>query len=142
MASSTTAFDLVAMAARLDAVINSARDGIIIADAELRILLLNPAAERMFGCTGADTVGESAERLLPGLRDGSEPPAAPLGVIALSGTRADGSQFPLEASVAESAAGFDAFTPHDLQSPGICSRCPYLASTAAADLAPQPARPG
>jgi PAS domain S-box-containing protein len=105
MASSTTAFDLVAMAQRLDAVINSARDGIIIADAELRILLLNPAAEGMFGYAVADAAGESAERLLPGLRDGSQPPAASLGVIALAGTRADGSQFPLEASVAESAAG-------------------------------------
>ena len=38
--------------------------------------------------------------------------------------------------------GFDAFTPQVVQSSGIDSRCPYFASTAAADRAPQPGRPG
>ena len=45
-------------------------------------------------------------------------------------------------SVCASAPGRVALTPHVRQSAGIDSRWPNLASTAAADFAPQPGRPG
>jgi PAS domain S-box-containing protein len=76
--------------ARLASVIGTARDAILVADAERRITLFNAAAERMFRCTAAEALGQPLARFLP-----DEP-----GTVGLvRGARADGEVFPLEASV-------------------------------------------
>src|SRR6058998_2253670 len=49
--------------ARLSAIIESALDPIIVTDQEGRIVLLNPAAERVFRCTAADMIGTPVMRL-------------------------------------------------------------------------------
>jgi PAS domain S-box-containing protein len=98
---------------RLSAIIESAMDGIITIDDQQRIVLLNPAAEEIFGCERQSVIGQSVERFVPpGLRSGLEEQIrqfsrSPItsqrigdnGPIA--GLRADGQEFPLEASVSK-----------------------------------------
>jgi PAS domain S-box-containing protein len=79
--------------AQLAAIVGSARDAILAVGDDRRISLLNPAAERMFGRTGAEAIGMPITAFLPeGLRD-----------AALSeglAVRADGETFPVEVSLA------------------------------------------
>ncbi len=51
--------------ARLDAIIHSAMDAILTMDEHQRILLFNTAAEKMFGCSAEQAIGESIERFIP-----------------------------------------------------------------------------
>ena len=51
--------------ARLAGLVDSAMDGIITADEQQRIILFNPAAEKMFGCTAAEALGGPLERFIP-----------------------------------------------------------------------------
>ena len=99
--------------ARFREVVTSALDAIILFDDTSTITLFNSAAERMFCCTSADAVGTSIARFFPdetiavdelrAFADGREAAVAarqPVeSVRALSGRRADGEIFPLEASV-------------------------------------------
>lgn len=56
---------------RLNGVIGSAMDAIITVDQDGRIVLFNPAAERMFCCPSAQALGASLDRFLPErFRDG------------------------------------------------------------------------
>jgi len=50
---------------RLQGLINSTMDAIISIDEEQRIILFNPAAEKMFGCSAADALGSSLDRFIP-----------------------------------------------------------------------------
>ncbi len=104
--------------ARLAGIIASAMDGIITIDSEQRIVLFNTAAERMFKCSAVEVIGQRIERFLPerlrrehdrhlqtfeqsGITNGG---MGTLGVI--SGLRADGKEFPIEASISQiEAAG-------------------------------------
>ena len=97
--------------ARLSGLVNSALDAIISIDSQQRIILFNPAAQKMFGYSEATMSGQALETLLP------EPfrarhkehveTFAQQGVSArqisasreLHGLRADGSVFPIEASI-------------------------------------------
>jgi PAS domain S-box-containing protein len=101
--------------ARLSAIIESAMDGIITIDDQQRIVLLNPAAEEIFGCQRQSVIGQSIERFVPprlqatlqeqlrhlsrssvsSLRIGDGGPTV--------GLRADGQEFPLEASVSKTS---------------------------------------
>ena len=47
---------------QLRQVLRCAADGIIVSDEDGRILLFNPAAERIFGCTAAQAIGEPVAR--------------------------------------------------------------------------------
>jgi PAS domain S-box-containing protein len=47
------------------ALIQAAGDAIIVADGEGRIVLWNPAAERLFGFTAAEAVGSSLDLIIP-----------------------------------------------------------------------------
>jgi PAS domain S-box-containing protein len=97
--------------ARLEAIIGSAMDAIVTIDEQQRIMVFNRAAERIFGCTASDTIGTSIERFIPErLRDahaghirqfgGSEVTSRAMGSLGeLFGLRADGSEFPFEASI-------------------------------------------
>ena len=51
--------------ARLSAIIESAMDGIITIDDQQRIVLLNPAAEEIFGCQRQTMIGHSVDRFVP-----------------------------------------------------------------------------
>jgi PAS domain S-box-containing protein len=49
----------------LHALVEAAGDAIIVADIAGRIVLWNPAAERLFGFTGTEAVGRSLDLLIP-----------------------------------------------------------------------------
>jgi PAS domain S-box-containing protein len=91
--------------ARLSGIISSAMDAIISVDAAERILLFNPAAERMFRCAATDAVGQSLDRFIPGFLAESGPAeghgvvGGPMRLLGTWGLRASGDRFPLEASL-------------------------------------------
>ncbi len=98
--------------ARLQSVVDSALDAIITLDSAHRVLLFNRAAERMFGCRADEVAGQPIDRFLParlrGNHDGlirrfgaTNASTRPMGVgLEVTGVRAGGEEFPLEASIA------------------------------------------
>lgn len=96
---------------RLAAIVDSAMDAVITVNAEQRIVLFNRAAEAVFRCRRDDLLGERLDRLLPArFRDAHRLHIERFGqtgvtnrrmgeVPALRGLRADGEEFPLEASI-------------------------------------------
>jgi len=97
--------------ARQGAILEAAHDAIITMDQQLNIREFNPAAEKMFGYARLDILGRNVEILLPPgdraaqVRALSEYLTAGRGPLAgrqqeLRGLRADGSEFPLELTVA------------------------------------------
>lgn len=102
---------------RLEGIVTSAMDGIITIDATQTIILFNPAAERMFGLTAGEAIGEHISRFIPE-RYRSEHADhirrfAETGVTnrqmgslgAINGVRADGEEFPIEASISQIEVG-------------------------------------
>lgn len=97
--------------ARLGAIVDSAMDAVITVDAEQRIVLFNRAAEAIFRCRRDQVIGDRLDRLLPGrFRDAHRLHLQRFGETgvtnrrmgegpALKGLRADGEEFPLEASI-------------------------------------------
>jgi PAS domain S-box-containing protein len=98
---------------RLNGIVSSAMDAIITVDEEQRIVLFNEAAERMFGCPGAEAMGRPVDRFIPErfrvthndafLRFGETGGMARL--TALTALRADGTEFPIEASTSKIEVG-------------------------------------
>jgi PAS domain S-box-containing protein len=100
---------------REGAILDAAQDAIITMDEQLSIREFNPAAEQMFGYARLDILGRNVELLLPDadrahhLNVLKEYMATGRGALAgrqleLRGLRADGSDFPLELTVARIAA--------------------------------------
>jgi PAS domain S-box-containing protein len=92
---------------RLRGIVESAMDAIIAVDEEQRIILFNAAAERMFACRAGDAMGTSIGRfipqhLLPAHQAWVVNPAARR---TLSGLRATGEEFPVEASISQLETG-------------------------------------
>ena len=98
--------------ARLRSVLNTAIDGILVADTRGRLVFANPAAAKMFGFGSADSlVGEPLTTLMTAgdaaMHDvflSGHHPGAPTRALGqqgrpLLGRRQDGSTFPVEASV-------------------------------------------
>jgi PAS domain S-box-containing protein len=96
--------------ARLASIINSAKDAILVVGAGHRIRLFNAAAEQMFRCPADAALGQLVSRFLPTDYDvppqaaaaGADDPPQSLSLRARTwtrGVRADGEEFPLEASV-------------------------------------------
>ncbi|MDZ4254443.1 MAG: PAS domain S-box protein, partial [Sulfuritalea sp.] len=105
----------------LQAMIDTALDAIVSVDMAQHIVLFNPAAEKMFGCSAADAIGAPLSRFLPeryrdaharhiaGFRDGSAAARAMGNEVV--GLRADGEEFPVETSLSQvTVAGQTLFT--------------------------------
>jgi PAS domain S-box-containing protein len=102
---------------RLRGIVESAMDAIITIDAEQRILLFNPAAERMFGWEAEHVLGGPISRLIPerhrdghhvhirAFREGGVTNRRMGALGAISGVRASGEEFPVEASISNVEVG-------------------------------------
>jgi len=98
---------------RLEGIVESAMDAIITIDERQKIILFNPAAEQMFGVSREDALGQPIERFIPHrFRAGHDEhirrfrqtgvTGRRMGALgAVSGLRADGEEFPLEASISQ-----------------------------------------
>ena len=103
--------------ARFEGIINLAMDAIISIDEAQQVVLFNGAAERMFRCTASETLGQPLERFLPARLHSAHRAHvhafAATGVTAramgqpgsLTAVRADGQEFPIEASISQATVG-------------------------------------
>ena len=104
---------LVESRRRMEGIVASAMDAMITVDEDQRIELFNPAAERMFGVEAADAIGGPLARFIPErfrsghaehIRRFKETGVTNrrMGALgAISGLRANGEEFPLEASISQ-----------------------------------------
>jgi len=100
---------------RFRGVVSSAMDAIIALDAEQNVVLFNAAAETMFGCKSEEAIGASIERFIPerfraGHRDhvrrfgeSGETARAMKQLGVPRGLKANGEEFPIEASISQLA---------------------------------------
>jgi two-component system, NarL family, sensor histidine kinase UhpB len=105
------------IAARLNGIIQSTMDAIITVDEHQDILIFNPAAEQMFGCAGGDVTGTPLGQFIPPrFRDAHRAHIEHFGATGVTtrrmgvqseivGLRANGQEFPVEASISQVAVG-------------------------------------
>lgn len=103
--------------ALLAAIIDSAMDAIISVDEDQRIRLFNAAAERMFRCSAVEAIGQPLDRFLPHQHrqahrehikmfgETGDTSRAMGHLRPLSALRADGQEFPIEASISKVEVG-------------------------------------
>src|SRR5262249_24482280 len=103
--------------AQFAAILASAMDGIVAVEANQRIVLFNAAAEQMFGCSAAEAMDQPLDRFIPERFRAAHRDHIPafgqtnitrrrMGTLgAVVGLRADGSEFPLEASISQVDSG-------------------------------------
>ena len=103
--------------ARLSSVIGSAMDAIVSVDAGQRITIFNEAAEKMFHCPAREALGQPLDRFIPArFREAHREHVAEFGrtgatsramghLHPLAGLRADGEEFPIEASISHTEVG-------------------------------------
>ena len=96
---------------RLNGIIESAMDAIVTVNEEQRVVLFNRAAEQMFGCSAQDAMGQPLTRFLPArFRDAHHSHMHAFGqggvtnrkmgrLGTVSGVRANGEEFPIEAAI-------------------------------------------
>jgi PAS domain S-box-containing protein len=98
---------------RMEGIVESAMDAMITVDEDQRVVLFNPAAERMFGVLALDAIGAPLIQFIPQrFRDGhaehirrfketgvTNRRMGALGTV--SGLRANGEEFPVEASISQ-----------------------------------------
>ena len=99
--------------AQLAAIVDTAMDAIITVNHEQRIVLFNRAAETMFACARSDALGDRLDRFIPArFREGHRSHIERFGGtgdtrrrmgenLVLWALRADGSEFPIEASISQ-----------------------------------------
>src|SRR5689334_5825483 len=96
--------------AHMESLFQNATEGIILTDHSGKIVIVNPAAERMFGYNSTELVGQPIEILIPDkykphhhqLRDGfyHKPSNRSMGVGRdLNGRKKDGTNMPVEVSL-------------------------------------------
>ena len=108
---------------RLEAIISTALNGIITIDAEQRIVLFNPSAERIFGCSSSEAIGQNLERFIPeryrhdhkghvlNYADTGKSYRVKGLLDSLYGLRVNGGEFPMEGFISQSEiAGQKFFT--------------------------------
>jgi PAS domain S-box-containing protein len=99
---------------RLEGIVESAMDAVIAIDGGQRIVLFNGAAEQMFGCLVRDAIGSPIDRFIPErFREAHREHVRHFGDagtttrrkmragLALRGIRANGKEFPIEASISQ-----------------------------------------
>jgi PAS domain S-box-containing protein len=108
---------LTAAQARLVAIVDSAMDAVITVDPAQKIVLFNRAAEQVFGVRREEAIGSSLDRFIPArFRTGHRDHVEAFGktgvtsrrmgdVTTLWALRADGSEFPIEASISQAVQG-------------------------------------
>ena len=101
---------------RLHSIIDSAMDAIITVDDSQRVLLFNSAAERIFQCPAREAIGGPLDRFIPErfraahrrhvahFAQTGATTRAMGGRLALFGRKADGSEFPIDASISQVSA--------------------------------------
>jgi PAS domain S-box-containing protein len=101
------------LAARLSGLLDSAMDAIITVDESQRIVLYNRAAEKIFGWTTEEALGQPLSKLMPErFRSGHGAYVQRFGSTGVTsrrmgdntvvyGRRADGEEFPMEASISQ-----------------------------------------
>ena len=102
---------------RFERIIESATDAIISIDEAQRVVLFNAAAERMFGCAAVEALGRPLDRFIPErLRAAHRAHVRAFGATGvtsramgklghLTALRADGGEFPIEASISQTEVG-------------------------------------
>jgi len=102
---------------RMAGIISSAMDAVIAVDEGQRIVLFNPAAEKLFGCNAAEALGHPLEQFIPQRFRTAHAEHIPLfgqsGRVhkpmseraEICGLKADGTEFPIEASISQAPAG-------------------------------------
>lgn len=98
---------------RLAGIVDSAMDAIITLDDAQRIIVFNAAAEKMFHCASREAVGQPIDRFIPqrsrsahrdyirGFSEAGVTNRAMGASQSVSGLRADGEEFPIEASISQ-----------------------------------------
>jgi PAS domain S-box-containing protein len=97
--------------ARLQMLVQTNPNGLLVVNAEGRIQMVNPALERMFGYSPGELIDQPVECLVPDASQGGHmelrtqfqqnPSTRPMGAgLDLHGRRKDGSTFPIEVSLA------------------------------------------
>ncbi|MFL9913761.1 sensor histidine kinase [Paraburkholderia sp. RL17-337-BIB-A] len=99
--------------ARMMGIIRSSMEAIITVDERQNIVIFNPMAEQVFGCSAMEAVGASLSRFIPErFRGGHERHVEQFGVTGVSdrqmgkqrvlfGLRGNGEEFPIEASISQ-----------------------------------------
>ena len=107
----------VDQSAHLGTIIDSAMDGIITLDQSQRVIMFNRAAQQIFGVSGPDAIGSPIERFIPDrfrtVHSHHIEAFASTGATVRSmgrlgtifGLRADGKEFPIEASISHTTVG-------------------------------------
>lgn len=108
---------------RMASILNSAMDAIISVDSDQIIILFNASAEAMFRCPAAEALGQPLDRFIPqrfraahqkhvqGFGQTSHTSRSMRSLGTLSGVRADGGEFPIEASISQVVvAGLKVYT--------------------------------
>ena len=103
--------------ARLTGIIDSAMDAIITIDSGQKIVMFNKAAEKMFSCLAAKVIGQPLDRFIPprftvshaqDIRRFGETGVTTRAMgktPAVNAVRADGAEFPVEASISQIEVG-------------------------------------
>lgn len=114
---SAEARGIIAENARLKGIIRCATEAIITIDASQTIVIFNPMAEKLFGCPAHEALGAPLERFIPeryrAVHQRQVEKFGATGVsdrqmgrrLPLFGLRADGSEFPIEASISQLVDG-------------------------------------
>jgi len=103
--------------ARFAGIISSAMDAIISIDETQQVVLFNTAAEQMFGCAAAEAIGQPLDRFIPEqFKEAHRAHVQAFGATGatsramgklkdLTALRADGQEFPIEASISQTEVG-------------------------------------
>lgn len=99
---------------RLTAIVASAMDAIIAVDGQQRIVVFNAAAEKTFGCSAREAIGNSIDRFIPQrfcavhrehIRHFGTTQVTRRAMGTFSALRANGEEFPIEASISHVVTG-------------------------------------